>query len=211
MNITTPSMSSRRHIRSTCQEWFVKVWYIAENDKHVAAAIIKIEKATRSAVVILEYLLVRYCYIYHSPSKNKRAGMRWEYILNDSLCKQDKLQNESLIEPEIGRQPQRIHQLDSRRNQSSISSKERRIRYSTLLALNAVSLVETRSTLFVRTARGQRDYIEVGDYVETDVARLNLVILNRSSVRYSGTLPQRYPASLRIVRSRLLTSLKAIL
>jgi hypothetical protein len=54
------------------------VWYVADNDRHVTAANIKMEKATRSAPVTPEYLLVRYCWMYHSPSRKTKAGMRWE-------------------------------------------------------------------------------------------------------------------------------------
>jgi hypothetical protein len=56
MNITSPSMSSRRQIRSMCWEWFAKVQYVADNEKHVTAANMKMEKAIKSAPVILEYL-----------------------------------------------------------------------------------------------------------------------------------------------------------
>lgn len=42
-----------------------------------------------------EYLLARYCWIYHSPSRNKMAGMRWEYMLTDSLWIYDQLQNDA--------------------------------------------------------------------------------------------------------------------
>jgi len=71
-------MSSRRQKCSTCWEWFIKVWYAADSDKHMTAANIKIEKAMKSAAVTLEYLLARYCWIYHSPSRKKTAGIRWE-------------------------------------------------------------------------------------------------------------------------------------
>jgi hypothetical protein len=78
MNITTPSISIRRQKCSTCCEWFIKVWYIADKDRHVTAVNIKIEKAIKSAPVTPEYLLVRYCWIYHTPTKKKTAGIRWE-------------------------------------------------------------------------------------------------------------------------------------
>jgi hypothetical protein len=61
-----------------CWEWFIKVWYVADNDRHVTAVNMKMEKAIKSAPVTPEYLLVRYCWIYHSPSRKKTAGMRWE-------------------------------------------------------------------------------------------------------------------------------------
>lgn len=78
MKITTPSMSSRRQKCSTCWEWFIKVWYVADKDRHVTAVNMKMEKAMKSAPVTPEYLLARYCWIYHSPSRKKTAGMRWE-------------------------------------------------------------------------------------------------------------------------------------
>jgi hypothetical protein len=78
MKITTPSMSNRRQKCSMCWEWFIKVWYVADNDKHVTAVNMKIENAIKSAPVTLEYLLVCYCCIYHSPRIKKTAGMRWE-------------------------------------------------------------------------------------------------------------------------------------
>ncbi|EYB32079.1 hypothetical protein FG05_35120 [Fusarium graminearum] len=59
--MTTPSISSRKHRCSTYCEWFSK------------------EKATKSAPVAPEYLLYRYCWIYHSPKKKKTAGMRMKY------------------------------------------------------------------------------------------------------------------------------------
>jgi len=54
------------------------VWYVADNDKHVTADSIKMEKAIKSAAVTPEYLLARYCWINHSPSRKITAGMRWE-------------------------------------------------------------------------------------------------------------------------------------
>jgi hypothetical protein len=59
-------------------EWFSKVWYIADDDKHVTAVNTKIEKAIKSVLVTLEYLLARYCWICHSPSRKRTAGIRWE-------------------------------------------------------------------------------------------------------------------------------------
>jgi hypothetical protein len=38
----------------------------------------KIEKAIKSVLVTPEYLLARYCWICHSPSRKRRAGIRWE-------------------------------------------------------------------------------------------------------------------------------------
>ena len=76
MKVTTPSMSSRRHKCSMRCEWFIMVWYVADNDRHVAAVNMKMEKAIKSAPVTPEYLLARYCWIYHSPSRKKTAGMR---------------------------------------------------------------------------------------------------------------------------------------
>lgn len=76
--MTTPSMSSRRQKCSTRWEWFIKVWYVADNDRHVTAANMKMEKAMTSAPVTPEYLLARYCWIYHWPSRKKTAGKRWE-------------------------------------------------------------------------------------------------------------------------------------
>lgn len=61
-----------------CREWFIKVWYVVDNDRHVTAVNIKMENAIISAPVTPEYLLVRYCWIYHSPSRKKMAGIRWE-------------------------------------------------------------------------------------------------------------------------------------
>jgi len=78
MKTITPSMSSRRQKCSICWEWFIKVWYVADNDRYVAAVNMKIEKVMKSALVTPEYLLVRYCWIKHSPSRKKTAGMRWE-------------------------------------------------------------------------------------------------------------------------------------
>lgn len=78
MKMTTPSISSRRQKRSTCWEWFIKVWYVADNDRHATAANMKTEKAVKSAPVTREYLLTRYCWIYHSPSRKNPAGMRCE-------------------------------------------------------------------------------------------------------------------------------------
>ena len=78
MKITTPNMSSRRQKFSTCWEWFIKVWYVADNDRHRTAVNMKMEKAMKSAPVTPEYLLARCCWIYHSPSRKKTAGMRWE-------------------------------------------------------------------------------------------------------------------------------------
>jgi hypothetical protein len=45
MKITIPSMSSRRHRYSTSGEWFIKVWYVADSDRHVKAVNMKMEKA----------------------------------------------------------------------------------------------------------------------------------------------------------------------
>jgi hypothetical protein len=59
-------------------EWFIKVWYVADNERHVTAVNMKMEKAMKSAPVTPEYLLARYCWIYRSPRRNKMAGMRWE-------------------------------------------------------------------------------------------------------------------------------------
>lgn len=95
MKITTPSMSNRRHKCSTCWEWFIKVWYVADSDRHVTAAVIKIEKAMRSATVTPGYLLTRYLWMYHSPNRKKTAGMRSEWMLTDSLWIYDQLQNEA--------------------------------------------------------------------------------------------------------------------
>lgn len=78
MKITIHSISSRSHKCSTCWEWFIKVWYVADKDRHITANNIKIEKAMESAPVTPEYLPARYCWIYHSPSRKKTAGMRWE-------------------------------------------------------------------------------------------------------------------------------------
>jgi hypothetical protein len=78
MKTTTPSMSSRRQKFSIFWEWFIMVWYVADNDRHVTAVNMKMEKAMKSALVIPEYLLARYCRIYHSPSRKITAGMRWE-------------------------------------------------------------------------------------------------------------------------------------
>lgn len=78
MKTTTPSISSRRHKCSTCWEWFIKVWYIADNDRHATAVNIKTEKAMKSATVTPGYLLARYCWTYHSPSRKTTAGMRCE-------------------------------------------------------------------------------------------------------------------------------------
>ena len=61
MKITTPSMSSRRQKCSTCWEWFIRVWYVADNDRHLTAVNMKMEKAMKSAPVTPEYLLARYC------------------------------------------------------------------------------------------------------------------------------------------------------
>ena len=74
MKITTPSMSSRRQKCSMCWEWFIKVWYVADSDRHVTAANMKIEKAMTSAPVTPEYLLARYCWRYHSRVGRKRPG-----------------------------------------------------------------------------------------------------------------------------------------
>ena len=76
--MTTPSMSSRRQKCSMYWEWFIKVWYVADNDRHVAAVNMKIEKTIKSGPVTPEYLPARYCWIYHSPRRKTTAGMRWE-------------------------------------------------------------------------------------------------------------------------------------
>jgi hypothetical protein len=78
MKTTIPSISSRRQKYSIFWEWFIKVWYVANNDRHVTAVNMKIEKAMKSALVILEYLLARYYRIYHSPSRKITAGIRWK-------------------------------------------------------------------------------------------------------------------------------------
>lgn len=52
------------------------VWYVADNDRQMAAVDMNMEKAIKSAEVILEYLLTKYCWINHSPSKKITAGMR---------------------------------------------------------------------------------------------------------------------------------------
>lgn len=44
----------------------------------MVAANMKHEKAMKSVLVILEYSLVRYRRIYHSPRRKTTAGMRWE-------------------------------------------------------------------------------------------------------------------------------------
>jgi len=59
MKTTTPSMSRRRQKCSTCWEWFNKVWYVVDNDRHVTAVNMKMDKAMKSAPVNLEYLLAR--------------------------------------------------------------------------------------------------------------------------------------------------------
>lgn len=78
MKITIPSMSSHRQKCSTCWEWFIKVWYVADNDRHVTAVNMKMEKAMKSAPVIPGYLLMRYCWTYQLLSRKETAGMRWE-------------------------------------------------------------------------------------------------------------------------------------
>jgi hypothetical protein len=52
------------------------VWYVVDNDRQVTAVNMKMENAMISAPVTPEYLLVRYCWIYHSPSRKRTAGMR---------------------------------------------------------------------------------------------------------------------------------------
>jgi hypothetical protein len=54
----------------------------------------KMEKAIESAPVTLEYLPVRYCWICHTPSRNKTAGIRCEKMLTVLLWMYNKLQNE---------------------------------------------------------------------------------------------------------------------
>jgi hypothetical protein len=88
-------MSSRRHRCSTPGEWFIKEWYVADNDRHVTAVNMKMEKAIKSAAVTPEYRLVRYRRICHSSSRKNIAGMRWEYMLTDSLWIYAQLQNEA--------------------------------------------------------------------------------------------------------------------
>jgi homoaconitase/3-isopropylmalate dehydratase large subunit len=44
----------------------------------MTAVNMKIEKAMKSALVTPEYLLARYCRIYHSPSRKITARIRWE-------------------------------------------------------------------------------------------------------------------------------------
>ena len=63
IKITIPNMSNRRQKFSTRWEWFTKVWYTADNDRHKAAANIKMERVIKSALVTPEYLLVRCCWI----------------------------------------------------------------------------------------------------------------------------------------------------
>jgi hypothetical protein len=54
----------------------MRAWYVVDNDKHMTAASMKMEKAIESALLSLEYSLVRYCWIYHPPTKKKTAGTR---------------------------------------------------------------------------------------------------------------------------------------
>jgi len=78
MKITTPSMSNRKQRFSICSECFSRVWYVADNERQITAANMKIEKIIKSAAVTPEYLLARYFWINHSPSRKTTAGMRWE-------------------------------------------------------------------------------------------------------------------------------------
>lgn len=78
INITIPSISSLRQRCSIYWEWFIKVWYVADKDRHVTVANMKIEKAIISALVTVGCLLARCCRIYHSPYRNETAGIAWE-------------------------------------------------------------------------------------------------------------------------------------
>lgn len=57
MKITTPSMSSRRQKRSMCWEWFIKVWYVADNDRHVAADNMKMVNISSHLIPAMFFLL----------------------------------------------------------------------------------------------------------------------------------------------------------
>lgn len=78
MKITIPIMSNCRQTCSRCWEWFIKVWYVADKDRHVAAVHMKMEKTTKSAPVTPGYLLARDCWIYRLPRRKEMAGIRWE-------------------------------------------------------------------------------------------------------------------------------------
>jgi hypothetical protein len=56
-------MFSRRQRYSRRWEWFIKVWYIADNNRHITPANIKMEKATKSVAVTPGYLPERYYWI----------------------------------------------------------------------------------------------------------------------------------------------------
>lgn len=78
MNVSIPSMSSRRQKCSTRLEWFISIWYVADSDRHATAINMKTKKAMKSTPLAPGYLLAKDCCMYHSPSRNRAAGMRWE-------------------------------------------------------------------------------------------------------------------------------------
>ena len=59
MKSTTPSMSRRRQSCSMFWEWFIRVWYVADRDRHAAAVSMKMEKATKLPAPECEYRLAR--------------------------------------------------------------------------------------------------------------------------------------------------------
>jgi hypothetical protein len=52
------------------------VWYVVDSPRQTTVVKRKKLKMKKSAPVILEYLLVRYSLIYHSPSRKATAGIR---------------------------------------------------------------------------------------------------------------------------------------
>lgn len=76
VKITMPTRSNRSHNCSTSEEWFIRVWYVADSPKQRTAVKRKKLKMKKSVAVISEYLLVRYSKMYHSPSRKTTAGIR---------------------------------------------------------------------------------------------------------------------------------------
>lgn len=66
-----PTKSFPSNNRSVSEEWFVRVWYAVDNNSQKEEVKMEI-----SALVILEYLFVRYSLIFHLPIKRTITGIK---------------------------------------------------------------------------------------------------------------------------------------